>query len=179
MEEIIRRGTEGELSEALNAITSDERFKKPLLDLERHWLTEYSMSREKLLCALTEKLHAEFVSDQAKIRSELLAQFKDELESTKADLQKKYEESLKVEVAKTLEKNKREISAAKKKQWCWNCESEAIYHCCWNTAYCSTQCQQQHWSSHRRFCRRRKQGGGAPGNNPANLTNGDDSNGGE
>jgi hypothetical protein len=24
----------------------------------------------------------------------------------------------------------------KKKQWCYNCEAEAIYWCCWNTAYC-------------------------------------------
>lgn len=25
---------------------------------------------------------------------------------------------------------------------CWQCEAEAIYHCCWNTAYCSVECQQ-------------------------------------
>ena len=28
---------------------------------------------------------------------------------------------------------------------CYNCESEAIYWCCWNAAYCSTECQQNHW----------------------------------
>ena len=74
-----------------------ERFKKPLIDLQRHWLTEYSKSREKLLCELTEnvsfplcfiyqlcfQLHNNYISDQNKIRAELLTQFKDELEATK------------------------------------------------------------------------------------------------
>lgn len=40
---------------------------------------------------------------------------------------------------------------------CWQCEAEAIYHCCWNTAYCSVECQQNHWSTHRKYCRRKKQ----------------------
>ena len=29
-----------------------------------------------------------------------------------------------------------ELTDMKKKQWCYNCEAEAIYWCCWNTAYC-------------------------------------------
>ena len=40
---------------------------------------------------------------------------------------------------------------------CYNCEREAIYHCCWNTAYCSTDCQQAHWTKeHKKQCRRKK-----------------------
>jgi hypothetical protein len=40
---------------------------------------------------------------------------------------------------------------------CYNCESEAIYHCCWNTAYCSIECQQLHWQKeHKRVCRRKR-----------------------
>lgn len=40
---------------------------------------------------------------------------------------------------------------------CYNCEMEAIYHCCWNTSYCSTECQQIHWQrEHKRVCRRKR-----------------------
>ncbi|CAG0888318.1 unnamed protein product [Darwinula stevensoni] len=53
--------------------------------------------------------------------------------------------------------HKQEISETKKKQWCYYCESEAIYHCCWNTAYCSTHCQQLHWQAeHRKLCKRKR-----------------------
>ena len=47
-------------------------------------------------------------------------------------------------------------SETKKRQWCYMCEAEAIYHCCWNTAYCSVECQQTHWhQEHKRMCRRK------------------------
>ncbi|KAK5986718.1 MYND-type domain-containing protein [Trichostrongylus colubriformis] len=99
-------------------------MKRMIMDLQRHWLTDYQQSREKLLVEMTEKLHQEFLSDQQKIRTELLTQFKDELDTTRAELEDKYRESLKLEVAKLVEKHKRELTAAKKKQWCWQCESE-------------------------------------------------------
>uniref|UniRef100_A0A915Q2S7 MYND-type domain-containing protein n=1 Tax=Setaria digitata TaxID=48799 RepID=A0A915Q2S7_9BILA len=135
----------------------DDRMKRMIMDLQRHWLTDYQQSREKLLVEMTERLHQEFLSDQQKIRTELLTQFKDELDTTRAELEEKYRESLKVELGKMAEKHRKEISSIKKKQWCWQCEAEAIYHCCWNTAYCSVECQQSHWATHRKFCRRKKQ----------------------
>lgn len=46
------------------------------------------------------------------------------------------------------------IMTTKKKSWCSNCSSEAFYHCCWNTNYCSTDCQRLHWGSHRYQCTR-------------------------
>ena len=46
------------------------------------------------------------------------------------------------------------IGATKKKSWCSNCGSEAFYHCCWNTNYCSTDCQRVHWANHRYQCTR-------------------------
>ncbi|CAJ0585857.1 unnamed protein product, partial [Mesorhabditis spiculigera] len=142
---------------------ADERVRQMVMDLQRHWLVDYQQSREKLLCELTERLHQEFLADQQKIRTELLSQFKDELDTTRAELEAKYRESLKMEIQKVSEKNKRDMQAMKKKQWCWQCEQEAIYHCCWNTAYCSVQCQQSHWSTHRKYCRRKKQNQGANG----------------
>lgn len=40
---------------------------------------------------------------------------------------------------------------------CYNCEEEAMYHCCWNTSYCSIRCQQEHWHiEHKRMCRRKR-----------------------
>ncbi|CAJ0951430.1 unnamed protein product, partial [Mesorhabditis belari] len=141
----------------------DDRMKEMIVSLQRHWLNDYQQSREKLLIELTEKLHQEFLADQQKIRTDLLSQFKDELDTTRAELEAKYRESLKMEITKLQEKHKRDLSTIKKKQWCWQCENEAIYHCCWNTAYCSVQCQQSHWATHRKYCRRKKQNQGANG----------------
>lgn len=32
-----------------------------------------------------------------------------------------------------------------------------MYHCCWNTSYCSIKCQQEHWhAEHKRTCRRKR-----------------------
>ncbi|KAJ8913563.1 hypothetical protein NQ315_017114 [Exocentrus adspersus] len=56
-----------------------------------------------------------------------------------------------------FESHNQQISETKKKQWCFNCEQDAIYHCCWNTAYCSQTCQQQHWlAEHKKVCRRKR-----------------------
>ncbi|EEB12129.1 zinc finger protein MYND domain-containing protein, putative [Pediculus humanus corporis] len=61
------------------------------------------------------------------------------------------------ELSEINNKHVMNISEIKKKQWCYNCETEAIYHCCWNTAYCSVECQQAHWQSeHKRVCRRKR-----------------------
>ncbi|CAH0558220.1 unnamed protein product [Brassicogethes aeneus] len=59
-----------------------------------------------------------------------------------------------------FESHNNQISETKKKQWCYNCEQDAIYHCCWNTAYCSQLCQQQHWQAeHKKVCRRKRPDG--------------------
>jgi len=134
----------------------DERMKKMLTDLQQHWLVEFQQSREKLLVDLTEKLHHEFMTDQQKIRTELLTQFKDELDASRQEMEQKYRDTLKQELARSTEKQRKELSNTKKKQWCWQCEAEAIYHCCWNTAYCSVECQEGHWATHRKYCRRKK-----------------------
>ena len=46
------------------------------------------------------------------------------------------------------------ICETKRKQWCCNCWQEAYYPCCWNTSYCSRQCQVIHWQQHRLHCNR-------------------------
>ncbi|PIC40850.1 hypothetical protein B9Z55_008458 [Caenorhabditis nigoni] len=134
----------------------NEQTRAIIANLQKHWMTQYEENQEKVLVEITEKLHQEFLNDLQKIRSELLQEFKEELETMRTELDTKYREDLKIEGAKLLEKHRRDLSEAKKKQWCCECENEAIYHCCWNTAYCSVECQQGHWGTHRRTCRRRK-----------------------
>lgn len=60
-------------------------------------------------------------------------------------------------IKKLFEVHSAQVSETKRKQWCYNCEQDAIYHCCWNTAYCSPTCQQQHWQAeHKKVCRRKR-----------------------
>merc|ERR1712071_535972 len=49
-------------------------------------------------------------------------------------------------------KKERAVDEAKKKQWCAQCGQEAIFYCCWNTAYCDYPCQQTHWPKHMVSC---------------------------
>ncbi|XP_025988553.1 protein kinase C-binding protein 1 isoform X3 [Solenopsis invicta] len=57
------------------------------------------------------------------------------------------------EVRKEVEEDKlRCIEETKRKQWCAKCGQEAMFYCCWNTAYCNYPCQQSHWPTHMRSC---------------------------
>lgn len=66
-----------------------------------------------------------------------------ERQNVMAKLKREHEEILRDVVRET-----------KRKQWCCNCEQEASYPCCWNTSYCSRQCQVIHWQQHRLQCSR-------------------------
>ena len=44
------------------------------------------------------------------------------------------------------------VEEIKKKQWCAMCGREALFYCCWNTAYCDYPCQQKHWPLHMNSC---------------------------
>jgi len=102
---------------------------------------------------LKEKIRAEVEADkdQEKKRAVNVAtrSLERDLERLKADHA--------TEVEQLNEKHKQEMGELKKKQWCYNCEAEAIYWCCWNTAYCTIECQQEHWHrEHKRMCRRKR-----------------------
>lgn len=57
------------------------------------------------------------------------------------------------EVRKEIEDEKiRSVEETKKKQWCAKCGKEAMFYCCWNTAYCNYPCQESHWPTHMRTC---------------------------
>ncbi|XP_050079310.1 protein kinase C-binding protein 1 [Anopheles maculipalpis] len=51
-----------------------------------------------------------------------------------------------------LRDKQRAVQSAKMKQWCKKCLSEAHYYCCWNTSYCSIECQKKHWTEHHNDC---------------------------
>ncbi|XP_014472870.1 PREDICTED: protein kinase C-binding protein 1 isoform X2 [Dinoponera quadriceps] len=57
------------------------------------------------------------------------------------------------EARREVEEDKmRCIEETKRKQWCAKCGQEALFYCCWNTAYCDYPCQQLHWPMHMRTC---------------------------
>ncbi|KYM97563.1 PREDICTED: protein kinase C-binding protein 1 isoform X2 [Cyphomyrmex costatus] len=57
------------------------------------------------------------------------------------------------EVRKEVEDDKiRCIEETKKKQWCAKCGQQAMFYCCWNTAYCNYPCQESHWPTHMQSC---------------------------
>lgn len=68
--------------------------------------------------------------------------------------------SLEAEKLRALEEARKEaeeeklrcIEETKRKQWCAKCGREALFYCCWNTAYCDYPCQQSHWPIHMETC---------------------------
>uniref|UniRef100_A0A183J2Y3 Cor1 domain-containing protein n=1 Tax=Soboliphyme baturini TaxID=241478 RepID=A0A183J2Y3_9BILA len=111
----------------------DTKYKQLVVDLQQQWVMEYKQDREKCLADLAEKLHRDFVSDQERLRSEMLTQFKQELETTKKDLDIRYAQQLKYEIQKLIDKHKKQISETKKKQWVRRYDScEALVEHCFD-----------------------------------------------
>uniref|UniRef100_A0AC35GH54 MYND-type domain-containing protein n=1 Tax=Panagrolaimus sp. PS1159 TaxID=55785 RepID=A0AC35GH54_9BILA len=131
----------------------DEELKNTLISLQQHWMTEYMSNRDRTLAAVAKKMHEEFLSDQKKIREEMRAQFNEEVAVTRKNLEKEYMKMYKKEIEECAERHRNEIAAAKKTQWCARCEKQSIFLCCWNTSYCSEECQHQDWKSHKKHCR--------------------------
>ncbi|XP_071447495.1 zinc finger MYND domain-containing protein 11 [Hetaerina americana] len=108
-----------------------------------------SKDSERALKELAERLKREFEVEKQKAVTAALRSLEHDIEKLK--------EEQAAEIEELNERHRQNLSDAKKKQWCYNCEAEAIYHCCWNTAYCSIDCQQVHWQKeHKRLCRRKR-----------------------
>ncbi|XP_059486513.1 zinc finger MYND domain-containing protein 11-like isoform X2 [Neocloeon triangulifer] len=68
---------------------------------------------------------------------------------------KKLKEDHRLEIEQINQQHKITIEETKAKIWCCQCFGEAILYCCWQTAYCSKECQHRHWmSDHKLKCRR-------------------------
>ncbi|KRX85533.1 Zinc finger MYND domain-containing protein 11, partial [Trichinella sp. T6] len=131
------------------------KFKRLIKELHDTWQLSYHEERDRLRNAIREKLTQKFMREQAREDREMQESFSKQLEESRQDLQSRYNQQLKAELKKLSDRHQRQLNELKKKQWCWSCENEAIYHCCWNTSYCSVECQQQHWPTHRATCRRK------------------------
>lgn len=99
------------------------------------------------------------------LESRLIEQFKEEkatatqaaLEQAQATIRENMEQEQKLALEAAEARFAEMLVQTKRRQWCRNCLSEAIYHCCWNTSYCSIPCQQEHWQNeHKRQCRRKR-----------------------
>ncbi|KAI4799744.1 hypothetical protein KUCAC02_016712 [Chaenocephalus aceratus] len=102
-------------------------------------------------------LRAEMEEEKRQAVSKAVSGAQGEMERKCKQVKEKCKEELVEEVKKMVAQHKQLISTTKKKQWCYNCEEEAMYHCCWNTSYCSIKCQQEHWhADHKRTCRRKR-----------------------
>jgi len=44
------------------------------------------------------------------------------------------------------------IEETKRKQWCAECLKEAQLFCCYDTWYCTYDCQKSHWKNHVNVC---------------------------
>lgn len=63
----------------------------------------------------------------------------------------------KVDYDDLKERYQRDITHAKRHEWCVVCLSPSRYHCCWNTTYCSQKCQVSDWyARHGKSCERRR-----------------------
>ena len=92
-----------------------------------------------------ERLERERVTDEA---------VKKAIERCKQEKEKHIQKALQC-AKEDAEKSQQEaVNLAKKKQWCANCRAEAFYPCCWNTSYCTLECQKTHWCTHRFHCMR-------------------------
>lgn len=53
------------------------------------------------------------------------------------------------------DKYHRDLTHAKRHEWCVVCLNPSRYYCCWNTTYCSQKCQVSDWySRHGKSCER-------------------------
>ncbi|XP_068755402.1 zinc finger MYND domain-containing protein 11-like [Montipora capricornis] len=92
-----------------------------------------------------ERLERERVTDEA---------VKKAIERCKQEKEKHFQKALQC-AKEDAEKSQQEaVNLAKKKQWCASCRAEAFYPCCWNTSYCTLECQKTHWCTHRFHCMR-------------------------
>ncbi|TGZ74908.1 hypothetical protein CRM22_000682 [Opisthorchis felineus] len=118
-------------------------------DRETQRLAEQS-EHKRTLQELEDRLTLQF-------REEKAAAVQAAVEQAQTSLRESMEREKKLDLEAAEARFSEIIVQTKRRQWCRNCLCEAIYHCCWNTSYCSIPCQQEHWQNeHKRQCRRKR-----------------------
>ncbi|GBN88164.1 Zinc finger MYND domain-containing protein 11 [Araneus ventricosus] len=135
------------------------KYDKAIKDLHTRLEEEHKKDKNRTLKEFSENLRKELQmeNEKQKYLSSALEKLQQEHQEAMRKLQEEIEAKHKLQIKNITEEHKNFLSETKKKQWCYNCENEAIYHCCWNTSYCSVECQQVHWhKEHKRTCRRKR-----------------------
>ncbi|XP_023220090.1 zinc finger MYND domain-containing protein 11-like [Centruroides sculpturatus] len=150
-------GGMGKELENNNECNCSAKYSKIFRDFRERLETEHKEDKERSLKDLTERLQKEFEEEKQKAVSSAMDKLHREMEQVRRKTEEQLHTVHQQQIHKMMEDHHQEISDTKKKQWCYNCEAEAIYHCCWNTSYCSVDCQQIHWhKEHKRTCRRKR-----------------------
>uniref|UniRef100_A0A8C9R4W2 Zinc finger, MYND-type containing 11 n=1 Tax=Scleropages formosus TaxID=113540 RepID=A0A8C9R4W2_SCLFO len=134
-----------------------EKYTKIFNDVKEMMKADNKRETERAVREALEKLRTELEEEKRQAVSKAVAGVQAEMERKCKQVKERCKEELVEEIKKLVAQHKQLISQTKKKQWCYNCEEEAMYHCCWNTSYCSIKCQQEHWhADHKRTCRRKR-----------------------
>ncbi|XP_035285757.1 zinc finger MYND domain-containing protein 11-like isoform X2 [Anguilla rostrata] len=134
-----------------------EKYTKIFSDVKEMMKAENKRETERVVREALEKLRSEMEDEKRLALSKAVSGAQAEMDRKCKQVKEKCKEELVEEVKKMVAQHKQLLSQTKKKQWCYNCEEEAMYHCCWNTSYCSIKCQQEHWhADHKRTCRRKR-----------------------
>uniref|UniRef100_A0A6Q2ZGH8 Zinc finger, MYND-type containing 11 n=1 Tax=Esox lucius TaxID=8010 RepID=A0A6Q2ZGH8_ESOLU len=134
-----------------------EKYTKIFNDVKEMMKADNKRETERVVREALEKLRSEMEEEKRQAVSKAVSGGQAEMERKCKTVKEKCKEELVEEVKKMVTQHKQLLSQTKKKQWCYNCEEEAMYHCCWNTSYCSIKCQQEHWhADHKRTCRRKR-----------------------
>ncbi|XP_029641211.1 zinc finger MYND domain-containing protein 11-like isoform X2 [Octopus sinensis] len=124
-------------------------------DFKRKTETEHKKEIEQAEKRVSDRLQKEFEIDKQQAVARAVTNMQREIDRVRRQTTEKIKEQYMEEMKKLSKKHKEYISYVKKKQWCFFCGEEAMYHCCWNTAYCSKTCQKDHWQKeHKNDCRR-------------------------
>ncbi|XP_054712661.1 zinc finger MYND domain-containing protein 11-like [Uloborus diversus] len=135
----------------------EQKYSKMFKEFKERLEAEQKEEKERSLRELAERLRQDFEEEKQRVVSAAMEKVEQDLGEEKRKSEDQLRSAQQMEVSEIMERHRMEVSEIKKKQWCYNCEAEAIYHCCWNTSYCSVDCQQVHWhKEHKRTCRRKR-----------------------
>ncbi|XP_055459869.1 zinc finger MYND domain-containing protein 11 isoform X6 [Meriones unguiculatus] len=134
-----------------------DKYTKIFNDFKDRMKSDHKRETERVVREALEKLRSEMEEEKRQAVNKAVTNMQGEMDRKCKQVKEKCKEEFVEEIKKLATQHKQLISQTKKKQWCYNCEEEAMYHCCWNTSYCSIKCQQEHWhAEHKRTCRRKR-----------------------
>ncbi|XP_045869396.1 zinc finger MYND domain-containing protein 11 isoform X3 [Meles meles] len=152
----LHRGTQTS-GDGLCPSVCHDKYTKIFNDFKDRMKSDHKRETERVVREALEKLRSEMEEEKRQAVSKAVANMQGEMDRKCKQVKEKCKEEFVEEIKKLAAQHKQLISQTKKKQWCYNCEEEAMYHCCWNTSYCSIKCQQEHWhAEHKRTCRRKR-----------------------